>query len=191
MQVRQIKQPWFILLTHAFVAWITIRFYQGILLSNQVDHDTIDLYELYGFFVVILLLVLSIWTVIRRKKIAQWFLGGSFFILNVGLFFFGLNKIHDLPYQQRFVLRNDTPYSLNNLKIVGDTIIDIGTVQPKQKVKAIYSNFFENSSIDLTCDLAHTKDTVNLTRGLTNSVGKMYEVSIKVKNNKLKIDITQ
>jgi hypothetical protein len=102
-----------------------------------------------------------------------------------------LDKIQDLPNQQRFVLKNDTPYPLKDLKVFGDTTIELGTLQPNQEVKATYRNYVENSSIDMTCGFRQQKDTVNLVAGLTNNIGYLNIVSIKVQNEKLKVDIAQ
>ena len=80
---------------------------------------------------------------------------------------------------------------MTNVKIIGDTVIQLGTLQPNQKAEATYKNYVENSSIDMTCNFGLRKDTVNLIAGLTNSIGYLNTVSIKVQNEKLKVDISQ
>ena len=191
MKGKLLRQPWLTLLTQAFFAWVTIAFYRIIQKSNPVEHTTVDIYEIYGFFVIALLLILTIWAAVHRKKVVQFMLCGLFLIANIWLYFFGLDKIQDLPYQQRFVLKNDTPYSLTNIKIIGDTVIELGTLQPNQKTKATYKNYIENSSIDMSCIFGNQKDTVNLVAGLTNSIGYLNNVSIRIQNDKLKVDISQ
>jgi hypothetical protein len=190
METRILRQPWLTLLTHAFFAWVTISFYRSIQQSNQVDHAAVDVYKVYGFFAIALLVIISAWTAIKRKLLAQYFLSGLFLVVNVWLYFIGLNKVQDLPYQQRFILKNDTPYPLTGLTIFGDTTIQIGTLQPNQITTVTYSKYLENSSIDMACNFAQTKDTLSLVSGLTNSIGYMNKVSIKVKD-KLKADITK
>lgn len=191
MKAKLLRQPWLTLLTHAFFALVTIAFYHSIQESNSVDHATVDIYEIYGFFVIGLLFILTMWAAVSRKKVVRYMLCGLFLIANVWLYFFGLDKIKNLPYQQRFVLKNDTPYTLTDLKIIGDTVIELGTLQPNQKTKATYENYVENSSIDMTCMFGQQKDTVNLVAGLTNSIGYFNIVSIKVQSDKLKADISQ
>lgn len=191
MQERLLRQPWLTILTHAFFAWVTITFYRSIQQSNEVDHATIDVYKVYGFFVVALLLVLTAWTVIKRRIFVQYILCGLFLAVNIWLYFTGLGKVEDLPYQQRFLLKNETPYPLTDIAIFGDTTIQIGTLHPNQITKVTYSNYTENSSIDMACNFAQSKDTLNLVAGLTNSIGYVNKVSIKLQDKKLKADITK
>jgi flagellar biosynthesis protein FliQ len=190
MQARQFKQLWFTLLTHAFIAWLTISFFRSIQQSNPVDNTTVYVYEIYGFIAIALLTVATGWIIIKMKKFAQNILSGLFLILNISVYFFGLTKVEDLPYEQRFVLKNNTAYPLTDLKIIGDTVIQVGTLQPNQQAKVTYSNYIENSSIDLACNYGQAKATLNLVAGLTNSIGYLHEVSIKVVNDKLNVDIT-
>lgn len=191
MQARQFNQPWFTLLTHAFIAWLTFHFFRNIQQSVQVDTGSIFNYQLYGFFAIGLLIILSVWTFKKRKPINQNILSGLFLVVNIFIFFFGLDKTQDLPSQQRFVLKNDTSYSLQNLKVIGDTVINIGTLEPNQEVKVTYKNYVENTSIDMACNFGQRIDTITLITGLTNSIGYLNSVSIKVQNNKLKADITR
>ncbi|MBS1736414.1 MAG: hypothetical protein JSS98_07360, partial [Bacteroidetes bacterium] len=132
MQGRLLRQPWLTLLTHAFFAWVTIAFYRSIQQSNEVDHATIDVYKVYGFFAVALLLVLTAWTAIKRRIFVQYILCGLFLAVNSWLYFTGVAKVKDLPYQQRFLLKNETPYPLTDIAIFGDTTIQVGTLQPNQ-----------------------------------------------------------
>jgi hypothetical protein len=191
MQERQLNQPWFTLLTQAFIAGVTFIFFRNIQQGTMVDTSDIFIYKFYGFFAIGLLAILTVWAVIERKKISQRVSSGLFLGLNIFLFFFCLNKIEELPYQQRFILRNDSAYPLTGLQIFGDTTIEVGTLQPNQKAKTTYKNYIENSSIDLTCYIGQTKDTVNLVAGLTNSIGYLNIISIKVENRKLKVDKSQ
>jgi hypothetical protein len=191
MQERQLNQPWFTLVTQALIAAVTFIFFRNIEQRKMVDTSDIFIYQFYGVFAIGLLVVLTAWAIIERKKISQTILSGLFLVLNIFLFFFGLNKIEELPYQQRFILKNDSAYPLTGLKIFGDTTIEIGTLQPNQKAKATYNNYIENSSIELTCYIGQTKDTVNLVAGLTNSIGYLNVVSITIENLKLKVDKSQ
>jgi hypothetical protein len=191
MQERQLNQPWFTLLTQVFIACVTFIFFRNIQQRTMVDTSHIFIYQFYGFFAIGLLVVLTVWAIIKRKKISKTVLNGLFLVLNIFLFFFGLDKIQELPYQQRFILKNHTGYPLTELQIFGDTTIEVGTLQPNQKAKAIYNNYIENSSIDMTCYFGQTKDTVNLVAGLTNSIGYLNVVSITVENRKLKVDKSQ
>jgi hypothetical protein len=191
MQERQFNQPWFTLLTQAFIAGATFVFFGNIQQRAMVDTSAIFIYQFYGFFAIGLLLILTVWSFIERKKISQNVLNGLFLVVNIFLFFFGLDKIQDLPYQQRFVLKNDTSYPLTEIQILGDTTIELGTLQPNQKAKATYNNYIENSSIDMTCYFGQKRDTVTLVAGLTNSIGYLNVVSITIENQKLKVDKSQ
>ena len=191
MQEKQLNQLCFTIPIQAFVPGVTFIFFRNIQQRTMVDTSDIFIYKFYGFFAIGLLVILTVWAIIGRKKISQTVLSGLFLVLNIFLFFFGLDKIKELPYQQRFILKNDTGYPLTELQIFGDTTIEVGTLQPNQKAKAIYNNYIENSSIDMTCYFEQTKDTVNLVAGLTNSIGYLNVVSITVENRKLKVNKSQ
>jgi glucan phosphoethanolaminetransferase (alkaline phosphatase superfamily) len=144
MQAKLLRQPWLTFLTHAFFAWVTITFYHSIQESNEVDHATVDVYKVYGFIAIAMLIILSAWTAIKRKLLLRYILCGLFLVVNVWLYFTGLNKVENLPYQQRFVLKNDTPYLLTELTIFGDTTLNVGTLQPNQIAQVTYNNYVEN-----------------------------------------------
>ena len=150
----------------------------------------VDAYEMYGFLAIAFLTLATGWPIIKRKMAPRYILFVVFLILNVSLYFFGLSKIQELPYQQRFVLKNNSAYALADLKIIGDTVIEVGTLQPRQQTKVTYRNYVESSSIDMTCNYGQAKDTLHLVSGLSNSVSYLHYVSIKVLGDKLKVDIT-
>ena len=191
MQARHFKQPWFTLATLLIIGGLTFSFYISIKNSLQVDNIAIEIYKVYGFFVIGLASILTIWTIIKNKRFKFYFFAGLLFIMNIWIFFSGLNNIQDLPYQQRFVFKNDTSHSLTDLKVIGDTVISVGSLEPSQKVKVTYKNYLENTSIEMTCNFRQRNDTIILVAGRTNSIGYLNYVSIKAQNNKLKVDITQ
>lgn len=96
-----------------------------------------------------------------------------------------------MPYQQRFLLKNETGFTLTDVKLISDRTENVNTISPNETQKAVYKFYAENGSIDLACSFNGKRDTVTLISGLTNSIGYLFDVKIKLKDDKIKVEVTE
>jgi hypothetical protein len=184
--VRENKQPWTTIIVGLLVLVITTIYYRSVVDDNIIYHTSVDIFEMYGWTVVILGSTLTVWAYIKNKTISKMWLLICVLVLNILAVFYYNRLLKPMPYQFRFSLTNKTNFDLTDLRIIGDKELKLDNLEKSKTLNVVFSDYSENSNIDLICRIDNNRtDTLNLSAGMTNSCGYYYDINLTIKDGKL------
>jgi len=191
-QMTKIKQqPYITYIVQTVFIGLIYWFHKSILDSKQVDNISNEIFGFVALSFLIISFILTVWTIFKRKRLSIWLGTVIIFSISIWTYRFCSDQIRLMPYQQRFLLKNETGFPLTDVKLISDRIENVNTILPNETQKAIYKFYAENSSIDLACSFNGKRDTVTLISGLTNSIGYLFDVKIKLKEDKIKVEVIE
>ena len=185
------QQPYITYIVQTVFIGLIYWFHTSILNSKQVDNISNEIFGFVALSFLIISFILTVWTILRRKRITIWVGTVIVFAISIWTYRFCSDKIRLIPYHQRFLLKNETGFTLTDVKLISDRIENVNTILPSETQKAVYKFYAENSSVDLACSFNGKRDTVTLISGLTNSISYLFDVKIKLNDDKIKVEVTE
>jgi len=182
------RQPWWTIVLGLISLAMTVIYYRSIVYSAQVGHAEIDVFEMYGWTVVLFGFALTVWAFLKIKRLTKLWLLGLTFLANVFVFYYAFGQVKPLPYQIRFSLTNKTNLELTQMKVLSDRQFSLENLSPNATIKFIYCDYAENSSIELVCNYKNKVDTVYLAGGMTNGISEQFKIILTDKNGNLIAD---
>jgi hypothetical protein len=179
------KQPWWTIAVGLASLAVTIIYYESIVHSSQVDHAEIDIFEIYGWAVVLFGFALTVWAFLKIKRLTKLWLLGLIFLANVFVFYYAFGQVKPLPYQIKFAITNKTNSELTQIKVLGNRELKFDNLKPNATVNFIYSDYEENSSIELVCNYKNKTDAVYLAGGMTSGISEQFRIILIDENKKL------
>ncbi len=179
------KRPWWTIALGLASLAVTIIYYESIVHSSHVDHSEIDIFEIYGWAVVLVGFTLTVWAFLKIKRLTKLWLLGLIFLGNVFFFYYAFVQVKPLPYQIKFSITNKTNSELTQIKVLGNSGLSFDNLKPNETVNFIYGDYEENSSIELVCNYKNKLDTVYLAGGMTNGISERFRIILIDENKKL------
>ncbi len=180
------KHPWLTITIGLVVLAITIAYYTSIISDHVIYFTTVDIFSMYGWTVIIVGSVLTVWTYFKLKTFSKMWLLLFVLFSNIVTIFYLNSLLKPLPTQFRFSLTNKTKLDLTELHVSGDKALRLEDLKTNATLDFTISDYGENSDIDLICKLGNkTFDTLNLASGMTNSCGYYYDIDITLKDGQL------
>lgn len=182
------RQPWLTIVLGIVSLVVTVIYYKSIVHSTQITYGEIDIFETYGWTIVLFGFVLTVWSFIKIKRLNKLWLLGLIFLANVFVFYYAFDQVKPLSYQIRFSLTNKTNLELTQMKILSDRQFSLNNLSPNATINFIYSAYSENSSIELVYNYKNKMDTIYLTSVVTNGIGEQLKIALTDNKGNLIVD---
>lgn len=180
------KHPWSTIIVGLIILVVTTIYFKSIVNDNIIYHTSVDIFEMYGWTVVVTGSILTILAYIKIKTFSKMWLLIFILLINIMTVIYYERLLKPMPYQFRFSLTNKTNYDLTELRIVGDKELKLKNLEKCKTLCFVFSDYSENSDIDLICKIENNRiDTLNLAAGMTNSCGYYYDIDLKIINGQL------
>lgn len=180
------KHPWATIIVGLVMLAVTTIYYKSIANDNVIYHTSVDIFEIYGWTVVLVGSILTVRAYINFKTLSTMWPLICILLINIMTIMYYKRLLKPMPYQFRFSLTNKTNYDLTELRVVGDKELKLKNIEKDKTLHFVFSDYSENSNIDLICHIENNSiDTLNLAAGITNSCGYYYDIDLTFTNGHL------
>jgi hypothetical protein len=184
--VKENRHSWATIIVGLAILVVTTIYYKSIVDDNVIYNTSVDIFEMYGWTVVLFGSILTVWAYIKIKTLSKMWLLICILLLNITTVIYFKKLLKPMPYQFRFSLTNNTNYDLTELRVIGDKELKLKNLEKGKTLNFVFSDYSENSDIDLICKMENNGiDTLNLAAGMTNSCGYYYDIDLTIRNGQL------
>lgn len=184
------KYPWATIITGFIVLVITVVYYYIISHAYIIYYSTVDIFEWYGWTVIVCGTILTIWAYLKQKVFSRIWLVTLVLFINILTIFYFNRLLEPMPSQFRFSLSNHTNQDLKQLRVVGYKVNEEIRIDNLKKGKTINFIYKDNTDeINLIYKLENNKiDTLNLGLYMSESCGYYFDINLKMDKGRLMKD---
>jgi hypothetical protein len=184
--VKTSEHPWITIIVGLIVLLVTTCYYQSILDDFVIYHGTVELFNIYGWAVVLVGSIFTLWAYFKVKMLSKMWLLISVLTFNILAIYYFAITLKPMPGRVTLKLKNKTESDLTGLLVLYGKELRFDVLEKDKSMDLMLNHYSEDYDIELICKMGNNAlDTISLAKHISNSCGYYDEILLKAENGHL------